>query len=77
MSQEPELSVSEQQAVRIEHLHTLQEQGFDPYTITKVANISSAADIKGRYADLANEEESSDTVRAAGRISAWRGHGKR
>jgi len=70
----PELSLSEQQAIRIQHLRTLEEQGLNPYG--KKFNRINAAFVKEKYKDLAPEEESEEEVSLAGRITAWRGHGK-
>ncbi len=72
----PQLSLSEQQAIRIEHLHALEERGLSPYVITKCPITANAADLKERYKDLTPEQESEEMVQAVGRITAWRGHGK-
>lgn len=71
----PELSLSEQQAIRIQHLRALEEQGLNPYG-KKFIRTKNAAFIKDKYKALAPEEESEEEVSLAGRISAWRGHGK-
>ena len=72
----PELSLSEQQAVRLQHLHALQEQGLDPYLMTKFSRPKNAAAVKEEYKNLQVEEEAPGSVSLAGRITAWRGHGK-
>lgn len=72
----PELSFNEQQNIRIQHLRSLQEQGLDPYIVTRFDRTRDAAYIKETYKDLAVEEEAEDEVCAAGRITAMRGHGK-
>ncbi|MGM9998736.1 MAG: lysine--tRNA ligase [Candidatus Bruticola sp.] len=71
----PELSLSEQQAIRIQHLRTLEEQGLNPYGHS-FARTKNAAFIKEKYNYLEAEQESEEEVSLAGRITAWRGHGK-
>ena len=69
--QEPEIDLNELMKIRREKLKELQEQGKDPFEITKFNRTNTAGEIK---ADYDNFEEKDVTV--AGRIMAKRIMGK-
>jgi lysyl-tRNA synthetase class 2 len=56
-------------------LGELQAAGIDPFPYA-FPDRTPLADINARYADLSDGEESSDSFRVAGRLTARRGHGK-
>lgn len=60
---------------RIEKLNRLRQQGIDPYP-RRFDNITSSRDIKEKFQSIAQEQESSETVRAAGRLMSVRDMGK-
>ena len=70
-NQEPEVDLNELMKIRREKLKELQEQGKDPFEITKFNRTNTAGEIK---ADYDNFEEKDVTV--AGRIMAKRIMGK-
>ena len=71
----PELSWSEQQEIRIDHLRQLEAQGLNPYG-SRFVRTMSAAQVKERYQYLEPDQEAPEEISLAGRITAWRGHGK-
>ena len=70
-NQEPEVDLNELMKIRREKLKELQEQGKDPYEITKFNRTNTAGEIKANY----DEFEQKD-VTVAGRIMAKRIMGK-
>ena len=70
-NQEPEVDLNELMKIRREKLKELQEQGKDPYEITKFERTNTAGEIKANY----DEFEQKD-VTVAGRIMAKRIMGK-
>ena len=66
---EPELSEILQ--IRRDKLKTLQEEGRDPFQVTKFNRTAWSAEVKGNY-----EEMEGKTVSVAGRIMSKRGMGK-
>ena len=70
-NQEPEVDLNALMKIRREKLKELQEQGKDPYEITKFNRTNTAGEIKANY----NEFEEKD-VTVAGRIMAKRIMGK-
>ena len=70
-NQEPEVDLNELMKIRREKLKELQEQGKDPYEITKFERTNTAGEIKADY----DEFEQKD-VTVAGRIMAKRIMGK-
>ena len=69
--QEPEVDLNELMKIRREKLRELQEQGKDPFEITKFNRTNTAGEIKAKY----DEFEQKD-VTVAGRIMAKRIMGK-
>jgi len=59
---------------RLTKLNTLKEAGINPYPY-KYDVTAKAADLQEKYKDLPAEEETSDVVRVAGRIKAYRNSG--
>ena len=70
-NQEPEIDLNELMKIRREKLKELQEQGKDPFEITKYNRTNTAGEIKANY----DEFEQKD-VTVAGRIMAKRIMGK-
>lgn len=70
-NQEPEVDLNELMKIRREKLRELQEQGKDPFEITKFNRTNTAGEIKANY----DEFEQKD-VTVAGRIMAKRIMGK-
>ena len=70
-NQEPEVDLNELMKIRREKLKELQEQGKDPYEITKFERTNTAGEIKANY----DEFEQKDLT-VAGRIMAKRIMGK-
>lgn len=62
-------------AERRQKLDQLRRDGIDPYPFT-FPERTAIADVLHRYAELEAGEESNDSDRVAGRLSARRGHGK-
>ena len=63
--------------VRIEKLEELQENGKDPFQIVKFDNRDNSKDIKEKFVDPVEGEETEPMqVSIAGRLMAKRGHGK-
>ncbi|MBR3163362.1 MAG: lysine--tRNA ligase [Clostridia bacterium] len=69
--QEPEVDLNELMRIRREKLKELQEQGKDPYEITKFNRTNTAGEIKANYDDFEQKD-----VTVAGRIMAKRIMGK-
>ncbi len=69
LEQEP--SVSELLQIRLDKLKKLQEEGRDPFDVTKFERTAYSADIKENFESIENE-----TVSLAGRVMARRGMGK-
>lgn len=69
--QEPELDMNHLMQIRREKLQELQEQGKDPFEITKFNRTNTAAEIKANYEEFAEKD-----VTVAGRIIAKRIMGK-
>ncbi len=67
----PEVSISELLQVRRDKLSFFQEEGRDPFQITKFERSAFSADIKGDYEAFENK-----TVSVCGRIMSKRGMGK-
>ena len=70
-SEEQEVDLNQLMMVRREKLKELQEQGKDPYQITKFNRTNTAGEIKANYDDFAEKD-----VTVAGRIIAKRIMGK-
>ncbi len=68
---QPELDLGEQQRIRQEKLKALQEEGKDPFVITKYDQTHHSADIKDNFDELEGK-----TVRVAGRMMSKRVMGK-
>ncbi|MBQ4644453.1 MAG: lysine--tRNA ligase [Clostridia bacterium] len=68
---QPELDLGEQQRIRQEKLKALQEEGKDPFVITKYDQTHHSADIKENFDELEGK-----TVRVAGRMMSKRVMGK-
>ena len=68
---QPELDLGEQQRIRQEKLRALQEEGKDPFVITKYDQTHHSADIKENFDELEGK-----TVRVAGRMMSKRVMGK-
>jgi lysyl-tRNA synthetase class 2 len=66
---------NEQIAQRMAKLDALRKAGFDPYG-PKWAPTASLAELRARIDAAPGKEEELGEVRAAGRLMAWRGHGK-
>ena len=70
-NQEQELDFNHLMQIRREKLSELQEQGKDPYEITKFVRTNTAGEVKANY-----EEFEQKDVTVAGRIIAKRIMGK-
>ena len=70
-NQEPEVDLNELMKIRREKLKELQEQGKDPYEITKFNRTNTAGEIKANYDQFEQKD-----VTVAGRIMAKRIMGK-
>lgn len=68
---QPELDLGEQQRIRQEKLKALQEEGKDPFVITKYDQTHHSADVKENFDELEGK-----TVRIAGRMMSKRVMGK-
>ena len=68
---QPELDLGEQQRIRQEKLKALQEEGKDPFVITKYDQTHHSADIKDNFDELEGK-----VVRVAGRMMSKRVMGK-
>ena len=68
---QPEVDLGEQQRIRQEKLKVLQEEGKDPFVITKYDQTHHSADIKENFTELEGK-----TVRVAGRMMSKRVMGK-
>ncbi len=68
---QPEVDLGEQQRIRQEKLKALQEEGKDPFVITKYDQTHHSADIKENFEELEGK-----TVRVAGRMMSKRVMGK-
>ena len=68
---QPEVDLGEQQRIRQEKLKALQEEGKDPFVITKYDQTHHSADIKADFDSLEGK-----TVRVAGRMMSKRVMGK-
>ena len=68
---QPELDLGEQQRIRQEKLKALQEEGKDPFVITKYDQTHHSADVKENFDELEGK-----TVRVAGRMMSKRVMGK-
>ena len=68
---QPEVDLGEQQRIRQEKLKMLQEEGKDPFVITKYDQTHHSADIKDNFDELEGK-----TVRVAGRMMSKRVMGK-
>jgi lysyl-tRNA synthetase class 2 len=60
---------------RRQKLDRLRKAGVEPFALA-FRDSTPIADVVGRYGDLAAGEETEDSFRLAGRLSARRGHGK-
>ena len=70
-AEQPEQELSDILQVRRDKLKALQDEGRDPFTITKFNRTAYSADIKADYEALENQQ-----VSVAGRIMSKRGMGK-
>jgi len=70
-AEQPEQELSEILQVRRDKLKALQDEGRDPFTITKFDRTAYSADIKADYEAFENQQ-----VSVAGRIMSKRGMGK-
>ena len=68
---QPEVDLGEQQRIRQEKLKALQEEGKDPFVITKYDQTHHSADVKENFDSLEGK-----TVRVAGRMMSKRVRGK-
>lgn len=68
---QPEVDLGEQQRIRQEKLKALQEEGKDPFVITKYDQTHHSADVKADFEALEGK-----TVRVAGRMMSKRVMGK-
>ena len=68
---QPEVDLGEQQRIRQEKLKALQDEGKDPFVITKYDQTHHSADIKDNFDELEGK-----TVRVAGRMMSKRVMGK-
>ena len=68
---QPELDLGEQQRIRQEKLKALQDEGKDPFVITKYDQTHHSADVKDNFDELEGK-----TVRVAGRMMSKRVMGK-
>ncbi len=71
-----EYKISEQCLIRRDKLKNLQDEGRNPYLITKFNQEVYSEELKKKYAGLANEEESGDKFTIAGRLMSKRVMGK-
>jgi len=71
-----EYKLSEQCLVRRDKLKALQDEGNNPFLITKYNQEAYSADLKEKFAGLANEEESGFVTAIAGRLMSKRVMGK-
>ena len=80
LNQEAELTeedINKLMKVRLEKLEELQKNGKDPFQIVKFDNRDSSKDIKEKFVDPVEGEETEPVhVSIAGRLMAKRGHGK-
>ncbi len=60
---------------RLEKIQGLRDQGIVPYAY-KYAQKNSAQEVNQKFADLSGETFSNEKVAVAGRVLAYRGHGK-
>ena len=70
-NKQPEVDLGEQQRIRQEKLKALQEEGNDPFVITKYDQTHHSADIKADFEALEGK-----TVSVAGRMMSKRVMGK-
>ena len=76
-NEQQEQDVNELIKIRIAKLKELQEKGKDPFQIVKFDNKDNSKDIKEKFIDPVEGEESEPMhVSIAGRLMAKRGHGK-
>ncbi len=76
-NEQQEQDVNELIKIRIAKLKELQEKGKDPFQIVKFDNKDNSKDIKEKFVDPVEGEESKPMhVSIAGRLMAKRGHGK-
>ena len=76
-SQNEEQDLNQLMKVRREKLAELQEKGKDPFQIVKFDNKDNSKDIKAKFVDPVEGEESEPmNVSIAGRLMSKRGHGK-
>jgi lysyl-tRNA synthetase class 2 len=68
---QPEIDLGEQQRIRQEKLKVLQEEGKDPFVITKYDQTHHSADVKDNFDELEGK-----VVRVAGRMMSKRVMGK-
>ncbi len=68
---QPEIDLGEQQRIRQEKLKVLQEEGKDPFVITKYDQTHHSMDVKNNFDELEGK-----TVRVAGRMMSKRVMGK-
>lgn len=68
---QPELDLGEQQRIRQEKLKALQEEGKDPFVITKYNQTHHSTDVKDNFSELEGK-----TVSVAGRMMSKRVMGK-
>ncbi len=68
---QPEVDLGEQQRIRQEKLKVLQDEGKDPFVITKYDQTHHSADVKANFTELEGK-----TVRVAGRMMSKRVMGK-
>ncbi len=68
---QPEVDLGEQQRIRQEKLKALQDEGKDPFVITKYDQTHHSADVKDNFDELEGK-----TVRVAGRMMSKRVMGK-
>ncbi len=68
---QPEVDLGEQQRIRQEKLKALQEEGKDPFVITKYDQTHHSSDVKDNFEELEGK-----TVRVAGRMMSKRVMGK-
>ena len=72
-----EQDINELIKIRIEKLKELQEKGKDPFQIVKFDNKDNSKDIKEKFVDPVEGEETPEVeVSIAGRLMSKRGHGK-
>ena len=72
---EPQSTLAEIRATRLEKIEQLQQAGYVPYAYRWDVT-HHAAELQEKYADLANEAEADDVVAIAGRILARRVFGQ-